>query len=132
MSLERVRNLAAKFQTVPWDQDIIRLHKPILNKDEFLSVYDDLFPRVKDNLKIIVAEDDHDRITFALHMIIEQSMKNKTAIIYDMMINRNSYNQLDNPSQVIISMVKALKDVALYEQCTVIKIVDKTVDAELI
>lgn len=132
MSLERVRNLAAKFQTVPWDQDIIRLHKPILNKDEFLSVYDDLFPRVKDNLKIIVAEDDHDRITFALHMIIEQSMKNKTAIIYDMMINRNSYNQLDNPSQVIISMVKALKDVALYEQCTVIKIVDKTVDAELL
>ena len=107
MSLEKIKYLAQKYQTVEWQQDAMRVFKPFLNKDEFISVYDDLFPRVQDNLKIIVVEDEN-RIVFALHLLFEESLGKKTAKIYDLLINRNSYNQLDDPNELIVNMVKAL------------------------
>lgn len=109
----------------------MRVFKPFLNKDEFISVYDDLFPRVQDNLKIIVVEDEN-RIVFALHMLFEESLGKKTAKIYDLLINRNSYNELDDPNEVIVHMVKALQDIGSYHQCELVKIVENTVDSEVL
>lgn len=109
----------------------MRVFKPFLNKDEFISVYDDLFPRVQDNLKIIVVEDEN-RIVFALHMLFEESLGKKTAKIYDLLINRNSYNELDDPNEVIVHMVKALQDIGSYHQCELVKIVENTVDSKVL
>ena len=65
-------------------------------------------------------------------MIFEEALDKKSAKIYDLLINRNSYNQLEDPNEVIVNMVKALQDIGSYNQCDLVKIVENTVDADVL
>lgn len=100
MSLEPLKNFGEPLTATKLNEKLKqqRTFKPFLNKEELMSIYDDLFPEKKDNIKIVVAE-VNGIIVFALHLLMgkpqlsarQTTANQKTATIYDLMINRSAY-----------------------------------------
>ena len=84
--------------------------------------YENLFPKNKDKLKIIVAEHQN-RIVFALHLWIEKDLwNNNVGCIHDLLINRNCYGQLSDPQEILKRMVFSLESIAGFNRCSEIRL----------
>lgn len=51
---------------------------------------------------------------FALHLFVDPNTN--SALIYDLLINRNSYGQLSDPNSILKNMIESLESFALLSQ----------------
>lgn len=100
-----------------------------------MAAYDELFPAKKEQIKMIVVE-INDRIVFCLQLFMgvtqlssgQNQQDRKTATIHDLLINRNAYGQLKDPTDMLKRLISGAENIAWENKCVEIQIPDGVFD----